>query len=386
MRRSSERAWKTPSEVYGRTKELLTWFEGNEQALFIAGSFPKSLLSDLNIPTRLQPRAKTASEATGHVVIRSDRGFNQRGLHGFDPGASLDGLQQSLELMTIEKAKILWNILLKYPYLIKGVVETSKYKDFSNPRSEEKFSQMGLLCSKRAWLPNQSGDFCFPEELFLTDLPKGFEKTTNEAHELVIKLGMRKAEELQLADKLGISHEIIAFIQRNPKKILAYYQEQERKKASLPSSLTNDPDRRTEKATEAAYSATVKTYKAVSISKRISAGNSEAKIYLRNHHTNTEGQLICQLCNQPMPFSLPNGEEYFEAYQYTDVLGKEYEANHLALCPNCAAEFQHACQTDENERAELILNRRFDIRMRKISSCILTCPSIVNYVSHKGIL
>ena len=57
-----------------------------------------------------------------------------------------------------------------------------------------------------------------------------------------------------------------------------------------------------------------------------------------------------------MPFSLPNGEEYFEAYQYTEILEKEYEANHLALCPNCAAEFQHACQTDENERAELILN------------------------------
>lgn len=57
-----------------------------------------------------------------------------------------------------------------------------------------------------------------------------------------------------------------------------------------------------------------------------------------------------------MPFSLPNGEEYFEAYQYTEDLGKEYEANHLALCPNCAAEFQYACQTDKHKRAELILN------------------------------
>jgi hypothetical protein len=354
--KASERAWKTPSEVYSRTKELLTWFEGNEQVWFITGSFPKTLLKDLNIPTHLQPRAKTASETTGHTMIRSEYGFNQRGLHGFDPGANLDGLQQSLELITIDKAKILWNILLKYRYLIKGVVETSKYKDFRNPRSEEKFSLMGLLCSKEAWLPNQNGDFFFPEELFLTDLPKGFEKSTDEAHELAIKLGMRKAEELLLADKLGIPHEIITLIQRNPKKILAFYQEQERKKVLLPSSLTNDPDRRREKATEAAYSATMKTYKAVSINRRISAGNSEAKIYLRNHHTNAEGQLICQLCNQAMPFSLPSGEEYFEAYQYTDVLGKEYEANHLALCPNCAAEFQYACQTDENERAKLILN------------------------------
>jgi len=135
--KASERGWKTPSEVYSRTKELLTWFEGNEQVWFITGSFPKSLLNDLNIPINLRPRAKTA---TGHVVIRNEWGFNQRGLHDFDPGANVDGLQRSLELITIDKAKILWNILLKYRYLVKGVVETSKYKDFRNPRSEERHS------------------------------------------------------------------------------------------------------------------------------------------------------------------------------------------------------------------------------------------------------
>lgn len=57
-----------------------------------------------------------------------------------------------------------------------------------------------------------------------------------------------------------------------------------------------------------------------------------------------------------MPFSLPNGEDYFEAYQYIDRIEKEHDANHLALCPNCAAEFEYACQTDENKRAELILD------------------------------
>ncbi len=352
--KASDRAWKTPREVYSRTKELLTWFEGNEQVWFITGSFPKSLLSDLNIPTHLQPRAKTTTGATGHIVIRNEYGFNQRGLHGFDPSANLDGLQQSLELITIDKAKILWNILLKYRYLIKGVVETSKYKDFRNPRSEEKFSQMGLLCSQEAWLPNQNGDFCFPEELFLTDLPKGFEKSTDEAHELAIKLGMRKAEELQLADILGIPHEVIALIQRNPKKILALYQEQERMKVSLPSSLTNDPDRRREKAAEAANKAEEKTYKTGSINRRISVANIEPKTYLRSKHTNEEGQLICQLCDQPMPFQFPQGEDFFVACQYIELLEKEHEANYLALCPNCAAEFQYACRTDEDKRAELI--------------------------------
>lgn len=359
-----------PSEVYGRTKELLTWFEGNEQVWFITGSFPKSLLSDLNIPTHLQPKAKTASGTTGHVVIRNEWGFNQRGLHGFDPGANVDGLQQALELITIDKAKILWNILLKYRYLIKGVVETSKYKDFRNPRSEEKFSQMGLLCGKEAWLPNQNGDFCFPEELFLTDLPKGFEKSTDEAHELAIKLGMRKAEELQLAEILGIPHEVIALIQRNPKKILALYQEQERMKVSLPSSMTYDTDRRAVKAAEVADQAVEKTYKPVSMNRRISAASIETKTYLRSHHTNPEGQLICQLCNQPMPFQLPDGEEFFVACQYIELLDKELESNHLALCPNCAAEFQYACQTDEYDKSDLILQIESALNEENLVICI----------------
>lgn len=106
---------------------------------------------------------------------------------------------------------------------------------------------------------------------------------------------------------------------------------------------------------QAALGAPEKTYKAVTINRRTSTGNSEPKSYLHSHNTNEEGQLICQLCNDPMPFKLPNGEEYFEAYQYINLLEKEYDANHLALCSNCAAEFQYACQTDESKRAELIL-------------------------------
>jgi hypothetical protein len=54
-------------------------------------------------------------------------------------------------------------------------------------------------------------------------LPEEFEKNTSEAQELAIKLGMRKAEEVQLADKLGIPHELVTFIQHNTEVLLALY-------------------------------------------------------------------------------------------------------------------------------------------------------------------
>lgn len=351
--KTSERAWKAPCEVYSPTKELLTWFEGNGQTWFIAGSLPESLCPDLNIRDHLQPKARAAT-VTGYVTILNRYGEHQRGLHRFDPDADLEGLPYALDSRTLEKARILWNILLEHLHLIQGTVEKSTHQDFSDPSRKKKLSSMGRLCSQKAWLPHKEGDFWVPQELFLTDLPEDFEKDTQAAQELAIKLGMRRAEELQLADKLGIPHEIISLIQHDPAPILAWYQQQQTK-SSLPSSITNNPAYRQERAAEAAHVAPEKTYKAVTINRRISAGNSEPKIYLRGHNTDEEGQLICQLCDQPMPFRLPDGKEYFEAYQYIDVLEKEHDANHLALCPNCAAEFQHACQTDESKRAELIL-------------------------------
>lgn len=347
-----ELAWKAPCVVYRETQELRIWFEGNDQAWFIADTLPESLCTDLNIRNHLQPKAATGY--AGYVTILDGRGDHQRGLHHFDPRASLEGLDQALDFITLDKARILWRILLEYRHLIKGIVEASRYQDFKSSWREEKFSKMGQLCSQKAWFPHKEGYFCVPQELFLTDLPEDFEKDTDEAQELVLKLGMRRAEELQLADKLGIPHENISLILHNLEAFRAWCEQQQR--TALPSSIANDPVRRQEKAAEAAHTTEVKTYKPVTINRRTSAGYGELKTYLRIHNTNEDGQLICQLCDQPMPFKLPDGEEYFEAYQYIDLLEKEYVANHLALCPNCAAEFQNACQTDENEKADLILD------------------------------
>jgi hypothetical protein len=354
--KTSEKAWKTPREVYSRTDELLIWFDGNEQAWFIANAFSEALLSDLSIPTYLRPKANKAARNIGYVVIHDSKGFHKRGLHGFDPDAKLDGLDYVLEHITLERAKLLWNFLLEHRHLIKGVVETSTYQTFIEAQREEQFSEIGQLCSKNVWLPDKEGEFYAPNGMFLTDLAEEFETSTLEAQEVAQRLGMRKAEELQLANKLGIPPEFIVFIQNDPDAFRTWCYKQQQK-PSLPSSVTNEPERRKEKAAVAAasYASEEKTYKAVTINRHSIADNNEPKPYLRNHNTNEEGQLICQLCDQPMPFSLPNGEEYFVACQYIDLFEKEYPANHLALCPNCAAEFMYACQTDENKREELIL-------------------------------
>jgi hypothetical protein len=60
--------------------------------------------------------------------------------------------------------------------------------------------------------------------------------------------------------------------------------------------------------------------------------------YLRDLFTNDGDQLICQICQDVMPFRKKNGKHYFEKVEAFD-LPKEHSANHLALCPVCAAKY-----------------------------------------------
>jgi hypothetical protein len=127
----------------------------------------------------------------------------------------------------------------------------------------------------------------------------------------------------------------------------------------LPNSIAPDPERRAGKAAEAAREATPKTYRTAVVATRTSAGDVDPKAYLSHHNRNEEGNLVCQLCDGPMPFKL-NGEDHFEAIQFVSALSAEVEANHLATCPNCAAEYRHACGTPQRERALRLLRLALD--------------------------
>jgi hypothetical protein len=85
----------------------------------------------------------------------------------------------------------------------------------------------------------------------------------------------------------------------------------------------------------------------------------DATDYLIMHCSNGDDAVICQICGDHMPFKYtPVGDDaerdYFEAVQFIRSVKREHEANHLALCPNCAAEYKYACKTPEAERVALV--------------------------------
>ncbi len=72
---------------------------------------------------------------------------------------------------------------------------------------------------------------------------------------------------------------------------------------------------------------------------RTTQDKGPASRYLKGLYTDESGKLICQLCDETMPFKKKDGEYYFETVELLANLEREIYVNYLALCPTCAAKF-----------------------------------------------
>lgn len=241
--------WKRPvrKEVFCISSSVGIWFEANADIWFAAeitlqNPFWGDISSQLNllsyVPTWRQSPYRVATPRS-----------HKRGLDAFDPNANITGLEYAVLHINAARAKILWDLLLTSVALIKGVVEIATRQDFSNAKKEHLWSKMGETCRDNKWMPDAFGSFHKPQELFLTDLPREFEKDTARAKILAATLGMKKPELQQLAEKLGVSIRSIEIIQQNPESFKRWLEgqnapETEAKQpiAPVPSSTNSNQD------------------------------------------------------------------------------------------------------------------------------------------------
>jgi hypothetical protein len=90
----------------------------------------------------------------------------------------------------------------------------------------------------------------------------------------------------------------------------------------------------------------------------------EAEAYLRSQYSINE-TMICQLCQEELPFRKLNGDYYFEVVDFIESDSMHFQ-NHLCLCPNHSAMFKHSnsdrsilfekLSTTENRSISLQLN------------------------------
>jgi len=218
---------------------------------------------------------------------------------------------------------------------------------------------------KAKWVPQKSGkkcEFVHPRDAVPEKLPNGFEYQTGWQWLRAIEFGKgveercearRRESELQSQEykhKEQVLREVgfdsleeaeeMARLRKEDPDFIQRWRESRQAKPAFPERVSADPERRTSKAVEKAAGAPDKRYEKRERSVRTSRtlGKDGVEQYLRDLYTNDDDQLICQICQDEMPFRKKNGKHYFEKVEAFDLSG-EHNANHLALCPVCAAKY-----------------------------------------------
>lgn len=339
-------------EIYIRSKDLEIYFEGNQDSWFLKPIYNEETVrcfEALGVSVRVGIVCHKP-DYRGNVNICNYHGWHRRGLAGFDPDCMITSLEHALVHPSVERSSYVWNELaLPNVQYIRGIVESSSRQSFDDSKREECISKMGRLLTDKAWLPDQNGEFHMPHELSLENLPESF----CQDERLAKSLGMKSNEVAILAQKVGVELDDIELL----KALKSRPDEYQRVKLlfastnhrpAFPVRSPANPDRREEKIRDDYQNAPEKEYDRREKSERISRPNIDPATWLRDHYTNDQGQLICQICEQEMPFKKRNDEYYFEKVEIFKDCDREYAQLHLALCPVCAAKYQEFVKTDPN--------------------------------------
>jgi hypothetical protein len=249
---------------------------------------------------------------------------------------------------------------------------------FCQPHLRVLITSLRCLIGLQARLPCASGGFRKPADITEAELPPEFDATDRTGWLEVIGLGTtakRKAAQYQGQQEVVIRAGI-------PGEFAERFQElsEEQKRAVLelgfreletsapqqpefPARDAPDPERWWTKSAEAAEGANEKRRGVRERTVRIGppGHRDSARMYLADLYTNDDGVMVCQCCRSEMPFKLADGSYYFEAVQFDYGCDRELTQNHMALCPVCAAKYQHARTTPEAEMRAALVNESAEI-------------------------
>ena len=186
----------------------------------------KALFIDLGIKSGVRIKRKEKNWQD-YVVVERDHGRHKRGRDGFDPDVQVDGLGPALDDPTPEKSAFIWNhIAIRNVDYIKGIVEKSTRRDYTNISSEKVLSHsFGDLLVTKAWLPDIDGNMHKPSKITLAELPELFQRDER----LAAQLSMKKNEVAELSKKVGIPEEVLDDIRENPEEYAEFKEWKARK-------------------------------------------------------------------------------------------------------------------------------------------------------------
>ena len=322
------------------------------------GKFAKALGTKTQLEPKKQIIPESHAEWTNHLGQGSGKWTNT----GIDEDYRIPEFQILLTNPSIVKSRIFWETMCSLPeYYLKARFRWNQ----SNELREAHSSLVHELRNAK-WVPQKSGEsisFLCPCDASRDCLPEGFpydigqkwleaiefgkaarqQQSENTLRRLEQDARNRQAKELGFgsADEAEKAAEIVNLLKsqgKSPDELLEKSKAQERRMERLIIDLSEAEEKRSE-------------IRAKSI--RATRSKIDPNTALRAQYTTHDNRMHCQMCSKEMPFRKRNNDEdYFEA---VEALGKgyffkEHEAQYLALCPECAAEYKEYVKKDSKAR------------------------------------
>lgn len=264
-------------------------------------------------------------------------------------------LTELLKTSSLAISKLIWRTMCSLPQHPNYLRAT--YQRNQSWGAHHADSQLVHHLKLAEWVPQRNNSFARPTDASRDLLPEGFPfdpgwpwlkairfgeegaKKSEEQREKQVaakELGFADTESLERAKRFA------ALPPEEQERILADHEHNEA--PELPEHIPSNPERRAERvgaqAADAPDRRTEQRTRSVSIARE--QVKQETAQYLREQYTNSDGDMICQVCKTSLPFKLDDGSDYFEKVEFLVQLKKFHYQNYLALCPNHAAMFKHA--------------------------------------------
>lgn len=359
---------------YIKNHETSMLLKGNKDYFYVCDELisESDTLLQLGICNKVKVLCRKPNHK-GYVEVVSERGNYKRGLNRFDPGADIEGLNYAIistyKDQDIDRECFLWNeVLIPNKHLIKGEVQTSSRQEFVDPKTVVEESKFGSLLYQVKQCIDELREDKGLWKLSIDDLPDGFIKDK----ELADILGIDTSGTDILGDfarETGLPKEMFQEMKNNPElvaKILALYNQDRNKQSphilgdnnfpEFPNSQVQNPEQRAQSVSGGISGAPDKAYKDCTRSVRTSNKFVNNVAYLKNYYTNSDADMVCQLCKKIMPFKKKNGDYYFEAVEIfpKKVICKENESLYIALCPTCSAKYKEYIKPDPDKIQALL--------------------------------
>ncbi len=321
-----------------------------------------------NIPSKHPERSYLIDHAEGQ--LRYDTRKNE--------DHTIPEIRILLDSPSIEKSRLIWRTMCSQ-------TQDCLYARYRNNASYPiRVGSSSLVHTLRnaKWVPQRDDGTIFfvrPCLASIERLPEGFPYETEQEWLKAIEFGKKTKEQQeehaqrnQQAKDFGFAsiEEAEKFAELGQmlndgegitvEVLISQYKSQNRQNGpGFPTSPVRNPELREKRVLEQIRNAPHKIYEERIRNERVTKFEINQRETLQQWYTNHDSdakEMVCQICKEEMPFKKTDGKYYFVAMEALTIkfksdelpeyhFPKEFVAQYLALCPECAARFDYFVRT-----------------------------------------